>query len=99
MKKGFGEKLKELRKAAGLSQAEVSEKTGLDQSSISLWERGERDPNWTAVQKLALALGVNCQELIDDGVRLDGDEPEAAQKKGEEPDEKKQPGRKKKGSA
>jgi putative transcriptional regulator len=62
----FGQRLKELRTKAGMSQATLAENTGFDQKAISLWERGDRDPSWTAVKALARALGVSC-EVFDDG--------------------------------
>lgn len=61
MENEFGQILQELRKSAGLSQKELAEKSGLSQNGISQWERGEREPTWTAVKTLAAALGVSCE--------------------------------------
>ena len=56
----FGEKLRELRKAKGLSQQQLADATGLSQNAISQWEANAREPGWSAVQALATALGVDC---------------------------------------
>ena len=54
----FNERLKELRKERQLSQMEVEDLTGVGQSSISAWERGEREP--LAHQLIVLAAFFNC---------------------------------------
>ena len=41
----FGKNLKELRLAYGLSQAELGEKLGFCNQTISFWENGSREPN------------------------------------------------------
>ncbi len=54
----FDERLKELRLEKQLSQKELAEMLSTGQSSISAWERGEREP--LAHQLVALALFFNC---------------------------------------
>jgi transcriptional regulator with XRE-family HTH domain len=56
----FGARLKELREAAGLTQKALAEKVGMALRSISRFETGEREPEWSGVQALAEALGVDC---------------------------------------
>ena len=46
-------KLKELRKKEGISQLELSKLIGYDQSVISQWENGTRDPNTDVLLKLS----------------------------------------------
>jgi putative transcriptional regulator len=53
----FGEKLKELRDAAGLSQAGLAEAGGVPIGTIRDYEQGKRDPLLSTAQKLARALG------------------------------------------
>lgn len=65
MPSNFGEKLKAIRKAAKLTQAQLAERAGCKQAAISMWEAGERDPGWSEVQALALALGVDCTAFTD----------------------------------
>lgn len=54
----FCQRLKELRREKQLSQKEVGDLTGVGQSSISAWERGEREP--LAHQLIVLAAFFNC---------------------------------------
>lgn len=61
--KRFGDTLKRLREAAGLSQQELAKACKMRQNNISRWERGEREPGWLSVQTLAAALGVKVNEF------------------------------------
>ena len=49
--------LKEYRVQRGLTQAEVSAKAGIRQSTISMYEKGNRIPNIENCSKLARAYG------------------------------------------
>ena len=66
MEETFAEKLKRLREEAGLSQAALAEKTGMNLSTIAKIEQGLREPGWATVQKLARALGVSCEVFMDE---------------------------------
>ena len=57
----FGKRLKELRQQKGLSQSELSRRTGIPQNTICRWEKGTTHPNWLAVLSLSRALGVTCE--------------------------------------
>ncbi len=57
----FAARLKELRKAAGLSQAELAELAGMHRFGVAKLEQGIREPSWATVQALAAALGVKCE--------------------------------------
>lgn len=48
----FGAKVRELRTAAGLTQAQVAERTDLHPATISRLEGGTLDPAWSVVLKL-----------------------------------------------
>ena len=63
--KTFGEKLRECRKAAGMTQEELAKKCGLKKQSISRYEKSEREPNIQIAHSLALALGVSLSSLVD----------------------------------
>ena len=39
----FSERLKDLRKQAGLTQVDVAEKLGISQPAYASWERGEKN--------------------------------------------------------
>ena len=58
--------LKELRKAAGLSQAQLAKKSGVDIRTIQAYESGARDMGKAQVDnviKLADALDVPCEDI------------------------------------
>jgi Zn-dependent peptidase ImmA (M78 family)/transcriptional regulator with XRE-family HTH domain len=52
-----GERLKQARELAGLTQTDVAEASQLDQSYISLAEQNARRPSESVVETLALAIG------------------------------------------
>jgi transcriptional regulator with XRE-family HTH domain len=60
----FGSRLKELREQAGLSQKDLAGRAGLGQKSVSNWEQGTREPSWSNVVALAQALGVSCEDFL-----------------------------------
>lgn len=54
------------RKAAGLTQAALAEKTGLSRIYVTLIEQGERhNPSLAHVRALAAALGCKAGDLVD----------------------------------
>jgi transcriptional regulator with XRE-family HTH domain len=57
----FNARLRELREAANLSQAELAERAGLSKGGIADLEQNRNRPTWDSVQKLAVALGVSCE--------------------------------------
>jgi len=57
---GFAAALKRLREEAGLSQAALAERAGMNVFGIAKIEQGLREPGWVTVLKLAAALGVEC---------------------------------------
>jgi transcriptional regulator with XRE-family HTH domain len=56
----FQDKLRALRVAAGLTQGELAAKAGISLGSVRNLEQGIRSPSWETVQKLAVALDVDC---------------------------------------
>jgi len=56
----FGDRLKELREAKGMSQEALARAAGISTSAISKLEQKLVDPNWQTVQALARVLGVSC---------------------------------------
>ncbi len=55
----FGERLKELRIEAGLTQDQLAKNVKLSHSAIGHWETNERVPNLDAVIVLAEYFGVS----------------------------------------
>ena len=58
-------KIKEARVAASLKQKDVAQKVGLSQPYFAQIERGERRLNTELQMKIANALGVKPEELVD----------------------------------
>lgn len=54
----IGERIREARRSAGMTQAELAERLGVSYQHIGQWERGLREPRWRSLQKLATALKV-----------------------------------------
>ena len=60
----FGERLRALREATGLSQQQVADKLGMSQTSYAWWERNPVALRPEQLQKLAAALNVTVEELM-----------------------------------
>jgi transcriptional regulator with XRE-family HTH domain len=60
----FAERLKELRKNRGLSQAELSNLIEVHFTQVSRYERGETKPNAEAMTKLAKVLDTTTDYLM-----------------------------------
>jgi transcriptional regulator with XRE-family HTH domain len=67
----LGKRLGELRTRAGLSQAEVARRLGVDSSIPSLWEQGKRALPPHRLPGLADALGLREDQLLA-GLAVDG---------------------------
>ena len=61
-----GRNLKRLRIAAGLSQAKLAERMGVDRAYISGLELGGRNPTIVTLWHLAKALGVKIRMLFEE---------------------------------
>jgi transcriptional regulator with XRE-family HTH domain len=64
LKRSLGGNLRQLRKDRGFSQEALAFRAELHRTEISLLERGERDPGFSVIMKLACALEVNPAELF-----------------------------------
>ena len=56
--------LKILRIRAGLSQAEAGKLAGVNQATVSCWERGDYKPSPAVRARLADAYGVSLAEIV-----------------------------------
>lgn len=61
----FSEKLKELRKAKGLSIAQLANKAELTSRSISYFETNQRNPQLQSAKQIAVALNISLDELAE----------------------------------
>lgn len=56
-------KLKQLREENFLTQAELAEKIGCVEHTVSNWERGKQRPTFKYIRKLAKILKVNPKDI------------------------------------
>lgn len=63
----FGERIRQLRKAKGLTQAQLAELVGGTKVMVSSYELGTRFPPYTTLVKLAQIFGVSTDYML--GVR------------------------------
>jgi transcriptional regulator with XRE-family HTH domain len=64
LKVAFGEVIRELRLAAGLSQERLSLECGRHRTFVSLIERGKNAPSITTLWVLSESLGVTPSDVI-----------------------------------
>lgn len=60
----LGTAIKERRQAKNLSQEALAEIADFDRTYISLLERGERNPSFTNLCRVAASLGVTPSEIL-----------------------------------
>lgn len=60
----FGQRLRHLRRARGLTLSDLGERVGRAPSQLSLLENGKREPKLSLLTSLASALGVSVEELL-----------------------------------
>lgn len=60
----FSERLKNLRKDAGLTQVDVANKLGISQPAYASWERGIKKPTQENLVKLSKILYVSVDYLL-----------------------------------
>ncbi len=61
-----GRNVRRLRIAAGLSQAELAERMGVDRAYVSGLELGQRNPTVVTLWHIAKALGVKLRLFFDE---------------------------------
>ncbi len=60
----FALKLKELRESLGLSQRALAVKLGISQSTVGMWESGQREPNFKTIEDIANFFDVTTDYLL-----------------------------------
>lgn len=58
------EKIRQARKAAGLSQAQLAEKLGVTQNQISEYETGKRKPKLSTLLRIAEAMPGSFPDIV-----------------------------------
>ncbi len=61
----IGEKIKQIRISKNLKQSELAEKSGLSRVAIGNYERGDRNPHIETLNKIAIALNVDLNDLLE----------------------------------
>lgn len=64
MEESFALKLKELRDASGISQAELAKTIGISASIVGMWETGSRFPSGQYLNKVASYFNVSVDYLL-----------------------------------
>lgn len=62
----FGQRLREARLRAGLSQSDLEERSGIPKARLSRYENGHIVPSIQTLERLAVALGVSEASLLGD---------------------------------
>jgi transcriptional regulator with XRE-family HTH domain len=62
----LGDKIRNYRKQAGLTQEKLAEKADLHHNFIGEVERGNMETSLTSLLKMAKALGVRVRDLVDE---------------------------------
>ena len=65
VKTTFGQRVRALRKLAGLSQEQLALKCGLDRTYIGGVERGERNISIVNIEKIARAMHLSPKDLFE----------------------------------
>ena len=60
----LGDNLRDARERLGLTQEQVSDRSGVQAGEVSRIERGKRDPKVSTLEKLAAAVEVEPGELL-----------------------------------
>ncbi|MGI5976172.1 MAG: helix-turn-helix domain-containing protein [Candidatus Limivicinus sp.] len=69
----FSDTLIHLRKSQGLSQQQLSEKTGLSRSAIGMYETGKREPDMDTLKIFSEFFQVDMNTLISPGTAADSE--------------------------
>jgi DNA-binding XRE family transcriptional regulator len=63
-----GQRVRDLRARSGLTQEELGAMSGIDQALISKLERGQHQPRYDTLSRIAAALGLSVPALLSDSV-------------------------------
>lgn len=61
----LGQLIRKKRESQNLTQYELAEKSDVDRNYIGMLERGERNPSYLSLQKIAKGLGIPVNQLIE----------------------------------
>lgn len=61
----MGARIRRLREQRGMTQKQLADALGLNQSAIALWESGKTVPTLQNLYRLADILGCDARDLLD----------------------------------
>ncbi|MYN01553.1 helix-turn-helix domain-containing protein [Pseudoduganella sp. DS3] len=64
LRKSFGERVRQLRRDAGVSQEDFADKCGFARSYMSRIERGTSNLSLDGIERLAQAFGLSIEDLF-----------------------------------
>lgn len=67
----FAKRLKEARKARGVTQKQLATMIGVSEGAVKTWEQETADPSVNALRSIAIALGVSADYLLGYDVPMD----------------------------
>ena len=73
---GFSEQLAALRRARNMTQAQLAKALGISKSAVSMYERGNREPELELLQAMADFFSVSVSSLLGREEPLVNDDPE-----------------------
>lgn len=73
MNNELGERIRELRKQSGMTQAQLAEKLEMSRQALSNWEKGSCEPDYLGILGLCKALNVDANRLLGVGEIFDQD--------------------------
>lgn len=70
----FAEILRELRTQRGWTQPQLAQRLGISRSTVSMYERGEREPDFAMLDRIAALFGVDANQLLGHAAPVDTDD-------------------------
>lgn len=59
-------RIRDLRKAKGITQGQLAATLNVRQSTVAMWETNQRDPQTSMLPRLAKALGCRIDDLFEE---------------------------------
>ncbi len=64
MNKNVGNKIRELRKNAGMTQSELADRLGISPSAVGMYEQGRREPDSNMLLKICSVFGTSSDYIL-----------------------------------
>lgn len=70
----FAQILRDLRTQQGWTQPQLAQRLGVSRSTVSMYERGEREPDFAMLRRIADLFGVDTDQLLGRTAPAGGDD-------------------------